>query len=83
MTFEELYCYKFDFRSVFPKAKWFASLDALATLLAGLGLIGDVGGVSVGVDLDRLGSFDWLWFIFGFVMLEKMGNQTLINRNEK
>ncbi len=36
------------------------SLDALVTLLAGLGLVGDVGSVLVGVDLVRLGSFDRL-----------------------
>ena len=66
------------FEAFFQKPQWFASLDALATLLAGLGLVGDVGGVLVGVDLDRLGSFDRLWFIFGFVMLETMGNQMLI-----
>ncbi len=36
------------------------SLDALVTLLAGLGLVGDVGSVLVGVDLIRLGSFDRL-----------------------
>ncbi len=36
------------------------SLDALVTLLAGLGLVGDVGNVLVGVDLVRLGSFDRL-----------------------
>ena len=66
------------FEAFFQKPQWFASLDALATLLAGLGLIGDVGGILVGVDLDRLGSFDRLWFIFGFAILEKMGNQMLI-----
>ncbi len=54
------------------------TFEAFVTLLAGLGLVGDVGGVLVGVDLDRLGSFDRLWFIFGFVMLETMGNQMLI-----
>ncbi len=36
----------------------FVSLDALVTLLADLGLVGDVGGVHV--DLVRLGSFDRL-----------------------
>ncbi len=36
------------------------SLDALVTLLADLGLVGDVGSVLVGVDLGRLGSFDRL-----------------------
>ena len=35
------------------------SLDALVTLLADRGLVGDVGGVHV--DLVRLGSFDRLW----------------------
>ncbi len=39
----------FDFRS-------FVSLDALVTLLADRGLVGDVGGVLVGIDLVRLGS---------------------------
>ncbi len=36
------------------------SLDAVVTLLAGLGLVGDVGSVLVGIDLVRLGSFDRL-----------------------
>jgi hypothetical protein len=50
------------------------SFDALVTLLAGLGPVGDVGSV----DLVRHGSLDRLWFIFGFVTLETMGNQMLI-----
>jgi hypothetical protein len=36
------------------------SLDALVTLLAGLGLVVDVGSVLVVVDLVCLGSFDRL-----------------------
>jgi len=36
------------------------SLDAVVTLLAGLGLVGDVGSVLVGIYLVRLGSFDRL-----------------------
>ncbi len=43
----------FNFRS-------FVSLDALVTLLADRGLVGDVGGILVGIDLVRLGSFDRL-----------------------
>ncbi len=42
------------------------SIDALVTLLADRGLVGDVGGVLVGIDLVRLGS------LIDSVMLETM-----------
>jgi hypothetical protein len=50
----------------------FVSLDALVTLLADLGLVGNVGSVLVGVDLGHLGKFDRLCHA------RKMGNQMLI-----
>ena len=42
------------------------SLDALVTLLADRGLVGDVGGVLTDIDLVRLGS------LIDSVMLETM-----------